>query len=242
MEKMNKEKFIEELKKINIELSEHQLNQLDIYCNYLLEINKITNLTAIRNEEDVYLKHFYDSITITKIIDLNNIKKVIDVGTGAGFPGMIIKIINPNIELTLLDSNNKKISFLKELADKLNFDDIEFINDRAEDYYNEVGNIYDLVVARAVSNLSILSELCIPLLKIGGIFVSMKSQATEEIEEAKYGINILGGTINNIIEFDLPIENSKRTLIKIDKIKDTPKEYPRRYEKIIKNPLKKRIK
>ena len=162
---MNKEEFINELKKINVDISTEKMEQLNIYCNFLLEYNKHTNLTAIKEEEQVYLKHFYDSLTLTKVVNLNEINTLIDIGTGAGFPGMVIKILFPNIKTTLLDSNNKKITFLKDLSQKLNLSNINFYHGRAEDFCKENREQFDLVTARAVSDLSVLSELCIPLTK-----------------------------------------------------------------------------
>ena len=239
---MNKKIFIEELKKIGLELTEEQLNSLDIYCKYLLEYNSHTNLTAIKEEEQVYLKHFYDSLTFIKAIDLTNINNLIDVGTGAGFPGMVLKIIYPNVEVTLLDSNNKKITFLQELSKKLNLDKINFFHGRAEDFCKKNRESFDVVTARAVSNMTTLTELCMPLTKVGGYYIPMKGSNEEEVKDSLDAIEILGGIVRENIKFNLPIENSGRQIIKIEKVKNTPKEYPRRYEKIIKTPLKKHTK
>lgn len=239
---MNKKIFIEELKKIGLELTEEQLNSLDIYCKYLLEYNSHTNLTAIKEEEQVYLKHFYDSLTFIKAIDLTNINNLIDVGTGAGFPGMVLKIIYPNVEVTLLDSNNKKITFLQELSKKLNLDKINFFHGRAEDFCQKNRESFDVVTARAVSNMTTLTELCMPLTKVGGYYIPMKGSNEEEVKDSLDAIEILGGIVRENIKFNLPIENSGRQIIKIEKVKNTPKEYPRRYEKIIKTPLKKHTK
>ena len=239
---MNKKIFIEELKKIGLELTEEQLNSLDIYCKYLFEYNSHTNLTAIKEEEQVYLKHFYDSLTFIKAIDLTNINNLIDVGTGAGFPGMVLKIIYPNVEVTLLDSNNKKITFLQELSKKLNLDKINFFHGRAEDFCQKNRESFDVVTARAVSNMTTLTELCMPLTKVGGYYIPMKGSNEEEVKDSLDAIEILGGIIRENIKFNLPIENSGRQIIKIEKVKNTPKEYPRRYEKIIKTPLKKHTK
>lgn len=236
---MNKDEFISSLKKINIELNDNQIKQFEIYCNYLQTKNKEYNLTAIKETKDIYLKHFYDCLTIINSIELKPGIKVLDVGTGAGFPGLVIKIIYPLISLTLLDSNNKKINFLKELANLLKLTDINFVHSRSEEYYLNVKDSFDYVVSRAVSNLPILTELCLPFVKVGGYFISMKAQAKEEIANALDTISILGGEIDNIYEFKLPFENSQRTIINIKKIKKTPSEYPRRYDKIVKYPLKK---
>lgn len=242
MEKMNKETFVEAVKQLGIELTCEQLKQLEIYCKFLLKQNELVNLTAIKDEEGVYLKHFYDSLTIAKeIVDIDR-KSLLDVGTGAGFPGMILKILFPNLKLSLLDANNKKIKFLEQLAEMLEIADINFIHERAEEHFVIVGSSYDYVVARAVANLSVLAELCIPLVKQGGYFIAMKGQLEEEIANGTYAITELGGKIESISSFSLPIENSTRNIIKVKKVKVTPSQYPRRYDKIVKNSLKKREK
>jgi len=239
---MNKDKFIKEVNKLGIEVTEEILNKLDIYYNFLIQYNSHTNLTRIIDIEEVYLKHFYDSLTIIKCIDLNKYNNLIDIGTGAGFPGMIIKIFYPKLNVTLLDSNNKKITFLKELAQKLNINDITFYHGRVEDFVKDYREKFEIVTGRAVSNLTMFSELCIPLVKVDGYFISMKGGNTEEIEDAIYGIELLGGKIEDIINFQLPIENSERNLIKVKKIKKTDIKYPRRYDKIKKEPLKNKVK
>lgn len=231
---MNKEEFISALKKLNIDLTEKQINQLEVYCQFLLEYNEHTNLTAIKKSDDVYLKHFYDSITIAKSIDLNNYHKLLDIGTGAGFPGMVLKIIYPHLEVTLLDSNNKKLKFLEELSKKLELK-VELIHERAEVFIKNRREYYDIVTSRAVANLRVLSELAIPYVRVDGYFVAMKAVASEEIKESKDIIEKMSSTIEDINEFDLPIENSKRTIIKIRKNKITNLKYPRSYDKIVKN-------
>ena len=235
---MNKEQFEEELHKLGIDLTGRELICFNAYCEFLKEYNSHTNLTAITDDEGIFLKHFYDSLTIVKAIDLNKYNTLIDIGTGAGFPGMVLKIIYPHLRITLLDSNNKKINFLKELAMKLNITGIEFYQGRAEDYVKTHREKFDIVTARAVSNLPVLSELCIPLTKIDGYFIAMKGSNKDEIEDARFAIKTLGGHIEEIVNFTLPIEESERNIIRIKKIKQTPNEYPRRYEKIIKKPLK----
>lgn len=236
---MNKDLFIKELEKIGFTITEEQLKSLDVYCKFLLEYNSHTNLTAIKEEDQVYLKHFYDSITFIKAIDLNNMNNLIDIGTGAGFPGMVLKILFPNLEVTLLDSNNKKIKFLEELSQKLNLTKINFFHGRAEDFCIKNRESFDIVTARAVSNMTTLTELCMPLVKLNGYFIAMKGSNEEEVKESLDAIEILGGQIEENIKFNLPIEESGRQIVKIKKIKNTPKEYPRRYEKIVKTPLKK---
>ncbi len=236
---MNKELFVEEVKKLGIILNEEQLKKLEIYCNYLIEYNEHTNLTAIKEPEQIYLKHFYDSITIVKAIDFNKVNNLIDIGTGAGFPGMIVKILFPEIEVTLLDSNNKKIAFLQELTMKLGLKKVNFYHGRAEDFCVKNREKFDVVTARAVCNMTLLSELCLPLTKVGGYYIALKGSNEEEIDDSLYAIKVLGGEIEEKITFELPIENSGRNILKIKKSVNTPKEYPRRYDKMVKNPLKK---
>ena len=235
---MNKEEFIKQLKLDNIEINERQLEQLNTYKEFLIEYNKHTNLTAIKDEKDIYLKHFYDSIIISKYYQFNN-EKVLDIGTGAGFPGMVLKIFFPNLKMTLLDSNNKKIKFLQELSKKLQINDINIICERAEDYCKNNRESFDIVTSRAVSNLTTLSELSLPFVREGGYFIPLKGGNKEELEEAHYAIKILGGIIKKEYNYILPIEESRRTILLIKKNKNTPILYPRQYNKIIKNPLKK---
>lgn len=238
MVKMNKEEFINEVSKLGINLTEEQLNKLDIYAKFLVEYNSHTNLTAITEEDQIYLKHFYDSLTLVKAIDLTKINNLIDIGTGAGFPGMVIKILFPNIAVTLLDSNNKKISFLEELGNKLQLTNINYYHGRAEEFCLKNRETFDLVTARAVSNMITLSELCLPLTKLNGYFIPLKGSNEEEINSSINAIKKLGGNIEEIIKFSLPYEESTRNIIKIKKVNNTPKEYPRRYDKIVKYPLK----
>ncbi len=238
MVKMNREIFLEELNKIGIDLTGREMISFNAYCDFLKEYNKHTNLTNITEDDQIFLKHFYDSLTIVKAIDLNEIDTILDVGTGAGFPGMVLKIIFPHLKLVLLDSNNKKINFLKELAKKLNIKGIEFFHGRVEEYCQKHRESFDIVTARAVTNMTTLTELCLPLTKVNGYFIAMKGSNEEEIEAAKYAIQLLGGKIEEQIKFNLPIEESGRNIIKIKKVKNTPKEYPRRYDKMVKNPLK----
>ena len=238
---MNKEEFYNEISKIGINISERQKEQLDKYCKFLLEYNNHTNLTAIKDEESVYLKHFYDSLTFIKAYKLSN-EKVLDIGTGPGFPGMVLKIIYPNINLTLLDSNNKKIKFLKELTNILDIKDINIVEARAEDYIKNNRESFDIVTSRAVSDLKILSELSLPFVKNNGNFIPLKGSNKDEIKNALFAIEKLGGKVEKIINFTLPKEDSERNIILIKKIKKTSLEYPRQYSKIVKNPLKKEVK
>ena len=236
---MNIEEFINETKKIGIDVTGEQLEKLEIYCNFLLEYNTHTNLTAIKNREEVYLKHFYDSLTLVKSIDLTSIENLLDIGTGAGFPGMVLKIFFPNLQIYLVDSNNKKIKFLNELKDKLNVDKVEVINDRIENITSRFINSIDVVTARAVTNLPVLVELALPLVKVNKYFIAMKGNAQEELENSEYAITYLGGKIEDVKEFDLPHYAGKRMLIAIQKIRNSDLNKLRPYEKIIKKPLQK---
>lgn len=234
---MNQNKFIEELKKINIEITDKQLEQLEIYYELLIEYNKVMNLTGITEKDQVYLKHFYDSLTIAKIIDITKEETLCDIGTGAGFPGMVLKIIFPNLKVTLVDSLNKRIEFLKMVKEKLKLTNIEIIHSRIEDYAKDNREKFDIVTSRAVANLSILLEYAIPLVKVNKYFIAMKGNAKEEIEEGKNAFKVLNSYIEKSLEFKLPIENSQRNLIKIKKISITNKKYPRKYSEIKKKKL-----
>ena len=236
---MNIEEFINEIKKLGIDVTEEQLEKLEIYCNFLLEYNTHTNLTAIKNREEVYLKHFYDSLTLVKSIDLTSIENLLDIGTGAGFPGMVLKIFFPNLQIYLVDSNNKKTKFLIELKNKLNVDKVEVINDRIENITSRFINSIDVVTARAVTNLPVLVELALPLVKVDKYFIAMKGNAQDELENSEYAITYLGGKIEDVKEFDLPHDAGKRTLISIKKIKKSELNKLRPYEKIVKKPLQK---
>ena len=233
---MNQNRFIEELKLINISLTQNQLDQLNEYYNLLIEYNKVMNLTGITDYEEVYLKHFYDSLTIAKVIDLNNINSLCDIGTGAGFPGLVLKIVFPNLKITLLESLNKRIEFLKVVIDKLNLKNIEVIHSRAEDYALKNRNKFDVTTARAVAHTSILLEYAIPLTKINGYFIPLKANMTEELKEINNAINELNVRLIKKEEFKLPIEGSTRTILLFEKLKDN-KKYPRKYSEIKKKRL-----
>lgn len=228
--------FIEKVKELGLEITNEKLKQLEIYANFLREYNEHTNLTAITDIEDIYLKHFYDSLTLTKVIDLNTCKDLLDFGTGAGFPGMVIKIFFPNLKVTLLDSNNKKIKFLTELKDKIHVNNLELINTRVELLRNERLNYYDIVTARAVTNMPVLTELAMPLVKKDKYFIAMKGSNTEEIKTSKNAISKMHGEIEEINTFLLSEESGMRNIIKIKKIKETTLNELRSYEKIIKKP------
>ena len=233
--------FIEELKKININCTVNHIKLLEDYYNYLIEYNSHTNLTTITNKEDVYLKHFYDSLTIFKDIDISRSYKVLDIGSGAGFPGIVLKIFNPNIELTLMDSNNKKTKFLTELVAKLQLKDVTVVNDRAELYITNHREKFDIVVSRAVAKTSILIELGIPYLKVQGKLIIMKASndtLKEELNNCNKIYDILNCNLEKIDSFTLPIEGSERNIVVITKNNITNDKYPRSYDKILKNSLK----
>lgn len=236
---MKIEEFIREIEKLGINYTKEMLDQLEEYCDYLLEYNKHTNLTAIRNKEDVYLKHFYDSLTLVKVIHLDEIQTFVDIGSGAGFPGIVLKIFFPHLQGVLIDSNNKKTTFLKNVVDKLGLINMEIVNDRVEHYSINHLNDFDLVTARAVTNMRVLTELAFPLVKVNGFFVAMKAKSDDELKEAMSTIEIMGGKILENNQFSLLIENADRSLIKIEKTRSTLSHEIRPYEKVIKKPLQK---
>ena len=231
---MNKEQFKEELKKLNIELTKKQEQQLEKYYELLIEENKKTNLTRITQKDEVYLKHFYDSLTITKVIDLNQNLSLIDIGTGAGFPGLVLKIVFPTLNITLLDSLNKRIDFLNKVIKELNLKNIKTVNSRIEDYQKET---FDIVTSRAVAKTNILLELSCKLPKTNGYFIFLKANIEEELKESQNAIKELNLTIEKKETFNLPIENSQRTILKIKKNTPIPTKYPRNFAKIKKKPL-----
>ena len=203
------------------------------YYTFLVEENKKYNLTSITDKKEVYIKHFLDSLSIENIVDLNNIS-LCDVGSGAGFPGIPLKIMYPEMKLTIVEPTLKRCNFLKQVVDMLELKNVEIINDRAE---NIKDMHFDLVCARAVSNLSILLEICIPLVKVNGYFVSMKgSNYKEELDASSNALNVLDAKVEEIYEYDLE-EYGKRVLLKIKKLKETKRIYPRMYSQIKKKPL-----
>ena len=233
---MNKEEFIKELEKLNIKITDNQLEQLDKYYHLLYLENKKYNLTAITDEPSVYLKHFYDSLTIVKTIELNN-QYICDIGTGAGFPGMVLKIIFPNIKIDLLDATLKKCEFLSMIIKELKLSNINVINARAEEYSIKNREKYDIVTSRAVAPLKHLLEYSIPLLKIDGLFVALKSNIDNEMININNYYQKLGLIDEEITKFKLPYEDSLRTIYKIKKIKKTPLIYPRKYSQIKKKDI-----
>ena len=226
-------------KQLDIELSEHQLRQFTTYYEMLIERNKVMNLTAITEKREVIIKHFLDSIAILKYTDWKS-NNVLDIGTGAGFPGIPLKIVRPDIKLTLLDSLNKRIHFLNDVITELKLDSIVTIHGRAEDYARdkEYRNQFDYVVSRAVANLSTLSEYCLPYVKMGGYFISYKSgNIKEELENSKNAIFLCGGKCEEVQNFMLPESDMERSFVYIHKVKNTPKQYPRKSGTPSKNPL-----
>ncbi|MGX4687266.1 16S rRNA (guanine(527)-N(7))-methyltransferase RsmG [Vagococcus sp. JNUCC 83] len=238
---MTPEEFKSNLEKHGIMLSEQQMEQYDIYFRKLIEWNEKINLTAITDKNEVYLKHFYDSLTLAFERDMTGEHlKLCDVGSGAGFPSIPLKIAFPNISISIIDSLNKRINFLKELTKELGLEKVDLYHSRAEDFgQNKIfRESYDLVTARAVARLNVLAELCLPLVKKEGQFLAMKAaKSEEELLEAKKAIATLGGKVVEEREVSLPITHDKRFIIEIDKKKETPNKYPRKAGLPNKKPL-----
>ncbi|MCW6698769.1 16S rRNA (guanine(527)-N(7))-methyltransferase RsmG [Bacillus pumilus] len=228
---MNIEQFTAALEEKGMTLSSVQLEQFETYFRMLVEWNEKMNLTSITEKEEVYLKHFYDSISAAFFIDFHKVTTICDIGAGAGFPSIPLKICFPHLHVTIVDSLQKRITFLNELAKGLNLQDTTFYHDRAETFgqRKEKRESYDLVTARAVARLSVLSELCLPLVKKEGLFVALKaSAADEEMQAGKKAVTVLGGEVVEKHSFVLPLEESERNIIVIEKKKQTPKKYPRK--------------
>ncbi|CAL8901014.1 16S rRNA (guanine(527)-N(7))-methyltransferase RsmG [Bacillus sp. FSL W8-0645] len=228
---MNIEQFTAALEEKGMTLSPVQLEQFETYFRMLVEWNEKMNLTSITEKEEVYLKHFYDSISASFFIDFHKLTTICDIGAGAGFPSIPLKICFPHLHVTIVDSLQKRITFLNELAKGLNLQDTTFYHDRAETFgqRKEKRESYDLVTARAVARLSVLSELCLPLVKKEGLFVALKaSAADEEMQAGKKAVTVLGGEVVEKHSFVLPLEESERNIIVIEKKKQTPKKYPRK--------------
>lgn len=228
---MNIEQFVTSLAEKGITLTDKQLDQFQTYFETLVEWNEKMNLTAITEKHEVYLKHFYDSIAASFYFDFTKPFHLCDVGAGAGFPSIPLKIVYPHIEVTIVDSLNKRISFLNHLANVLQLENVHFVHDRAETFgvnptYRES---FDVVTARAVARMSVLSELCLPLAKVGGTFIAMKAaHARDELEAGQKAITTLGGKLEKVFTFTLPLEESERNILIIKKQKQTPKKYPRK--------------
>ena len=232
--------FEARLKEIGLSLTDRQYEQFDQYYDILVEWNKVMNLTGITEYEEVNEKHFLDSLSIVKSCDMTKVSSLIDVGTGAGFPGIPLKIVFPEIKVVLLDSLNKRIRFLNEVIAKLGLNGIETIHGRAEDFAKKADyrEKFDFCVSRAVANLATLSEYCLPYVKVGGYFVPYKSEEVdEEVEQARNAAKIPGGTIEEVYKFKLQGTEIGRSFIKIKKIKSTAKRYPRKAGLPTKEPL-----
>ena len=236
---MNKEQFYSAVKeKIGIELSDLQKKQYNRYYELVVEWNQKINLTAITEEEEFYTKHFFDSISLAFFKDYSNIESICDVGSGAGFPSIPLKILYPNLKVTIVDSLNKRIKFLNLVKDELGLTDCNFVHARAEEFgqNKEYRESFEIVTARAVARLNVLSELCLPLVKKNGYFLSLKAQkAEEETKEATNAIKILGGKLEKDLNFD--IEGEERHILEIRKSKETPNKYPRKAGTPNKKPL-----
>lgn len=228
---MNEEQFIQELEAKGISLTPQQIKQFQLYFKTLVEWNEKINLTGLTDKEDVYLKHFFDSITPAFYYDFSTKAQICDVGAGAGFPSIPLKICFPHLKVTIVDSLKKRIGFLNHLADVLNLKDVAFYHERAENFgkNRQMRESFDVVMARAVARMSVLSELCIPLVKKNGVFIAMKgAQANEEVQVARKAIRLLGGELKEIETFTLPEEESERSIIIIEKNGKTAKKYPRK--------------
>lgn len=239
---MNKEQLLKSAAaSIGVELNDKQVEQFIKYHEILVEWNSFMNLTGITEYEEVVQKHFVDSLALCKAINVNDVSNLIDIGTGAGFPGIPLKIAYPHLKVTLLDSLQKRIKFLDEVVNQLGLEEVETIHGRAEDFAKPSmkRESYDVVVSRAVANLASLSEYCLPYVKVGGYFIPYKSgKVDEELEESKKAVFLLGGKIEEEVKFMLPDSDISRSLIKVKKVNATPKKFPRKSGLATKEPIK----
>ena len=233
---MIENEFIKYIEELGVICDDDKLNKLKKYYEMLVEYNKVMNLTGITEKKQVYLKHFYDSMTIVRAINLNDYNTLCDIGTGAGFPGLVIKIFYPHLSVTLVDSLNKRINFLSDVIKELGLTDIETVHARIEDYAHNNKDKFDIVTARAVAPLNILLEYAIPITKVSSYFIAMKGK-TEDETTYNNALKVLNSEVKEIKEFKLPIENSDRTIYKIIKISKTNGKYPRKPSEIKKNEL-----
>jgi len=232
--------FINKMEESGIPLSPHQLEQFDIYYRLLIEWNEKMNLTGITERDAVYEKHFYDSASLSFFVPMNSMKTIADIGSGAGFPSIPLAICFPHLKVTIVDSLNKRITFLKHLADALGIAHIAAVHGRAEDIarLSEHRDQYDLVTARAVARLNVLNEFCLPFARTGGLFAAMKgSQSNEEIIEAKNSLRELKGKLVATHDLKLPNEQSERHIVIIEKTDSTPRKYPRKAGTPLKQPI-----
>lgn len=237
---MIRSEFENGLKSMGIPFEECHYEDFDIYRELLVEWNQHMNLTGITEKREVFIKHFLDSVGTYLAKSIPEGGSVIDVGTGAGFPGLAMKIFDRSIELTLLDSLNKRINFLKEVSNQIGLEGVEFIHGRAEDYGKNVDyrEMYDVAVSRAVANLAVLAEYCMPYVKVGGHFIALKSKSyAEELDQAQKAIETFGGKVKEVIMVPLPEVDIEHTLIVIEKVAETPSKYPRKAGKPTKNPI-----
>lgn len=234
---MNREEFIKSVKELGIDLNEEMINKLDRFYHLLIEWNAKINLTTIVKEEDVYLKHFYDSLTLFKEVDLTKDLYLCDVGTGAGFPGIVLKIVFPQLKIVLIDSLQKRITYLNEIIKELDLHDIEAIHTRMEDYSKINEEKFDIITARAVANVKVLSEICVRALKLNGRLVFMKANIDDEFDNLDNMIRELNLSKVKINKFLLPVEDSNRALVSFTKLSKTKDKYPRNIDKIKKNAL-----
>jgi 16S rRNA (guanine527-N7)-methyltransferase len=234
---MNINSFIEKTKELDINLTKDQMDKLEKFYLLLVSENEKVNLTRIIEKEDVYLKHFYDSLTLIKAYNLRKEISLCDVGTGAGFPGIVLAICFPNIKVTLIEKLRKKVNFLFLVKKELNLKNLFICNERAEVFARNNIEKYDIVTSRAFARLNVLTEICMPLVKVNGYFIPMKANIEGELEESLNAINVMNSKLEEVITFNLPIENSIRNLVVIKKIGNNKKKYPRIFNEIKKNPL-----